>query len=168
MTVPTHSDLVQVAAKWLSNKYPVVVTEITTVTNEQPDAIGFQAWGKTALIECKASHLDFKSDAKKIFRMHPYLGMGSLRWYLCPTDVIQPSELPQGWGLLYFNGKRVSEIVKPVHFDARNFIAENMVLLSTIRRISVPEMKGISIKVYTTETKCRASLFVNTEKEPIK
>ena len=38
--------------------------------------------------------------------------VGNYRYFLCPEDVIQPEELPEGWGLLWIKGKRIKVIVE--------------------------------------------------------
>ena len=48
-------------------------------------------------------------DKKKTFRRVG--GVGHYRLFLCPTDLIKPLELPMGWGLLYFDGKKVDRVV---------------------------------------------------------
>jgi hypothetical protein len=89
---------------------------------EIPDAIGWLRSGVSLLIECKASRGDFLSDAVKPSRRSgksgvpgspaltvpkPELkptrkteGLGAYRFYLTPSGLLRPDELPEGWGLL--------------------------------------------------------------------
>lgn len=92
---------------------------------EIPDAIGWLRSGVSLLIECKASRGDFLSDASKPSRssrpgakaglrtdpgpgsLGPAFdpppktqGLGAYRFYLTPRGLVQPEELPKGWGLL--------------------------------------------------------------------
>jgi hypothetical protein len=146
MIFPSHANLVQAAAKWLKKPYqscsPVghpgcshVVTELVcSHTIEIPDVIGFHAHG-SLLVEAKTSRADFYKDQGKPFRMHMEIGMGRLRYYICPTGLLVASEMPPCWGLLYFDGKSVK-----VEKDAEAFIdyfwqGEQRILLSSIRRL---------------------------------
>lgn len=89
---------------------------------EIPDAIGWLRSGVSLLIECKASRGDFLSDAVKPSRRSgkadapgslaptapkPEIkpprkteGLGAYRFYLAPSGLLAPDELPEGWGLL--------------------------------------------------------------------
>lgn len=69
MTSRTHNRLVDVAAAWLRDRYPVVVTEIASSAGETPDALGIGC-GFSHLIECKASRADFLADQRKPWRQH--------------------------------------------------------------------------------------------------
>ena len=108
----THRGLVALAEKWLWKRCGVVFQErfrAVTPSGEQPDASGFRQ-GVSILIECKVSRNDFASDLRKPFRVKPETGLGDWRFYLCPTMLIAPEELPRGWGLLYANGNRVKAV----------------------------------------------------------
>ena len=152
----THSVLVERAEKWLKNQNCGVVFDdrfcAATPNGEQPDAIGFRSC-TSILIECKATRSDFLSDKRKRFRKDPDLGMGDWRFYMCPTDLIQVQELPDGWGLLYFNGKTVRKIfgVPPntQWFSRKPFTghqdSELALLYSALRRI---EIRGNFNQVY--------------------
>jgi len=115
VTSPTHAELVAIAERWLSNQgCKIVLREFSTQiqSGEIPDAIGFGR-GTSVLVECKTTRSDFLRDKRKPFRRAPEHGLGDWRYYLCPADVIQPSDLPQGWGLLWLQGNRVRAIVDP-------------------------------------------------------
>lgn len=150
----THADLVRLAARWLSKKYAVVVTEITSGESEEPDAIGFGC-RVTTLIECKVSRADFKADRDK-----PALRMGDYRYYLVPTGLVGPDELPAGWGLLYVGDlrRRPRIVIEAPAMEDKNWRGEQAVLVTCIRRLGFTEPKGVSIKFYTMQTKCRATL----------
>ena len=75
------------------------------------------------------------------------MGVGTYRFYLCPPGVIEPDDLPEGWGLLYVEKNRIRRVAGPTgnawsHGDNRRFIhtrnqeAEIAMLVSTLRRIS--------------------------------
>jgi hypothetical protein len=78
----------------------------TPLTKETPDVIGWYD-GLSFLIECKASRADFLADKNKSFRINPEEGMGDWRFYMCPEGLIQPEDLPDGWGLIWVKGNRV-------------------------------------------------------------
>src|ERR1700743_1391059 len=104
----THSELVQIAYRWVlkNGSCGVAFKELVTLgSNEIPDVIGFGAWEHSVLIECKVSRSDFLADKHKSFRKEPHLGMGNQRFYCCPTGLIKVEELPEGWGLIYVNEK---------------------------------------------------------------
>lgn len=65
----------------------------------------------TVVLEAKTSRSDFLADRKKPHRMQPDTGMGKWRYYICPTDLIKPNELPEKWGLIYVNGRGHCNIV---------------------------------------------------------
>lgn len=101
---PTHKILCDRAAHWLqsSKGCKVVLVERNTGRGgEEPDAIGWSACGYSYLVEVKVSRSDFLADKKKDHRRRPHTGMGKSRFYLCPKGMIQPEEMPEGWGLLW-------------------------------------------------------------------
>lgn len=92
--------------------FGVVAAElVTNGTNEQADVIGFRSTC-SAVIEAKASRTDFLADRKKPHRSAG--GLGVYRFYLCPPGgVIELEDLPNGWGLLYADGQRITEVRRP-------------------------------------------------------
>lgn len=106
----THDDLVDAAARWLrgTRKCSVVLAELTSSAPMTPDAIGWEGpgwWG--VLVEAKTSRSDFRADAKKPHRRMEG-SPGQERWYLTPPGLLDPGEVPSGWGLLETSGKRVT------------------------------------------------------------
>lgn len=105
---PTHSEGCAIAAKYLKTKCNcgIVFIEPNSWGNsESPDAIGFRILGVSILVEVKITRSDFLTDKKKPHRKAPTTGMGTYRFYACPEGVIKPSDLPPGWGLLYFTSR---------------------------------------------------------------
>lgn len=133
----THPELVAIAERWLRRRCGVVVTEYSTGDSEIPDALGFSSIARSTLIECKASRSDFLADQKK--RHRNGRGLGRYRYYLVPDDMIQKHEVPEGWGLLYTNGRRVRTIVgarlRPESQDK-----DYAVMYSLLRRM---ELRGL-------------------------
>lgn len=157
----SHTELVQAAAKWLQSRCPIVITEMSQ--GEIADAIGF-VHGHSILVECKTSMNDFKADLKKPSRRNPDCSVGSLKYYLTPWYLDITDQLDDCWGLLILKGARV-KMIKKAQVSPVNHAYEINLLVSAIRRIGNNCPQGISVKCYTYETKCRATLGV--EKLPI-
>lgn len=141
----THAELVEVGAKWLFNKgFKVVLKELSTMSLEIPDCLGFNS-GHSFLLEAKASRSDFLADKKKWFRHNNARGVGMRRAYICPKGLIKPEELPPKWGLIYVNEKRKPrEKVKSGTFEDRHLINEQLMLVSVVRRM----IDGFEYKKY--------------------
>lgn len=154
----THTELVKIAERWLLKTIGcgAVFTELVTAAPEIPDALGLRS-DYTILIECKTSRADFFADRKKMFRQFPEMGVGDYRFYLCDEGLIRSDELPNGWGLIYWDGKKVKRIVGPKGNIWSNFqefklekssIQEYRILYSAIRRI---HLRGDLYKIYEKE-----------------
>ncbi len=156
-----HQSLVESAARWLRRKCSVVITELAT-TGETPDAIGWHGTHST-LVECKCSRADFLADKAKWFRREQRQGVGTERYYLTLPGIVKLGELPPKWGLLEVTGSRVIEVLRAEHCEETNRRHEIGILLSTLRRIGKGAPVGTSIKCYTIETKCRATLGVGED-----
>ena len=155
----THSQLVIKARHWLwKHGYSVVITEMASGVSEEPDAIGF-CTNHTTLIECKVSRPDFLNDKKKS-HIRWKDGMGDKRYYFTPKGMIKIEELPEGWGLLEPHGQRIRVIKSSDYFANKNSHGEIGLLISALRRMKAISPKGISIKTYTQQTKCRATLSI--------
>ncbi|WP_312102171.1 adenylosuccinate synthase [Acinetobacter venetianus] len=72
---------------------------------ENPDVFGIRHGNGynagTVLLEAKTSRSDFLADKKKPHRIEPATGIGKWRYFICPTDLIIPDDLPELWGLIY-------------------------------------------------------------------
>lgn len=144
-----HYDMCLIAEKWLKSIGCGVVFrdgfKAFTCYGEQPDALGFRS-GVSILIEVKVSRADFLADAKKLFRSDPSKGMGDWRFYMCPEGIIKECDLPEGWGLLYVDGKgkvkRIfgvpgnSKIGSKSPFDGHKK-SENAMMYSALRRLVI-------------------------------
>lgn len=122
----THTQLVNIAALYMSKRLPVVLPEFFSFNTELPDVIGFKD-DFSVVYEIKVSRSDFLGDAKKSFRRRPEKGMGDRRYYVVPKGMVSPDELPSGWGLLYLypSGKirevKSSYLPDPKPFDANSW-----------------------------------------------
>lgn len=128
-----HDDLVKRAARWLrtSQRCSVVFAEFVTAIPVIPDAVGWRNGGyQCVLVEVKVSRSDFRRDRKK----NHWLAPGHVRWYFTPKGLLQPEELPDGWGLAEAHGKRVRKIVEPEVMES-NRQSEISMLVSAQRRV---------------------------------
>ena len=155
----THTELIESARKWLWRKCSIVITEMATGGGEEPDAIGWQGTLST-IVECKASRSDFLGDAKKHFRIFADAGMGKHRVYCAPKGMIKPHEIPSRWGLIEWSGKQMRIVVKPEAFPEHNHRKELELMISALRRTGTYAPSGVSVKVYSYQTQCRATLSV--------
>lgn len=96
------------------SKHKIVAIELVTMAAENCDVWGYDGF-HTTVIEVKVSHSDFLHDKEKPARnIDVEYQCGNFRWYLCPDGIIKPNELPEGWGLLYWDGKKINPVVPPV------------------------------------------------------
>lgn len=123
----THRELCLLGAKWLKKECRCTIAiHDPKGIRENPDTIGWRySWGGysnegSILIECKRTRADFKKDFTKPFRVEPELGIGNWRYYMCPTGLIKPEEIPDKWGLLYVCEKRrITAIKHPYKTDMK-------------------------------------------------
>lgn len=80
---------------------------------ENPDVFGVRhgSNGATFLLEAKMSRADFLKDKKKPHRIDPTTGIGQYRYFICPTGLIKPEELPEKWGLIYVTPKGICKVI---------------------------------------------------------
>jgi hypothetical protein len=132
--------LVQKAVSWLRRyRCGVVLSEQACVSGEMPDAIGWKRACHSVVVECKISRADFLADRAKPWRSKPEDALGCERFYLTPSSLLKPDELPPKWGLLECRNRRV-EIIKPAAKDSRGktgFRHEMNLLLASLRRVEV-------------------------------
>lgn len=149
-TESLHYQLCCIGAKYLKsrksaeawevpNKY--VAVELVTLTAENPDIWATNGY-HTTLVEVKTSHADFIADKKKWVRSEAAdiadKCLGNFRYYLCPTGVIKESELPDKWGLLEFDGKKIIK-VKKATYQKSSTDAELLVITSIMRRLGIKQ-----------------------------
>ena len=109
-----HESQNKQAAKWLKKQgFGVVATNIKALeSREIIDVIGFRT-SCSIVIESKVSRADFFADFKKPERKEGAAALGLYRAYICPVGLIKKEEVPKGWILLYSNGKKIVEEIKP-------------------------------------------------------
>lgn len=105
----THNDLIIAAERWVRRvaHCGVHVSETTSTSSESPDVIGWKGYGgKSILLEVKISRSDFFGDMEKKHRIGAD-GMGNWRYYMVPKNLVTVEEVPDGWGLLYYDGAKI-------------------------------------------------------------
>lgn len=121
----THRELCEIGSRFLkrpesANGHGCHFTVIEpTCYGENPDVFGVRhglhsASVGTFLLEAKTSRSDFLADRSKPHRINPEIGMGKYRYYICPTGLIKPEELPEKWGLIYVNDRGNCKVVAGV------------------------------------------------------
>lgn len=132
------------------------MTELVTATvsGEVPDAIGWRNGGRvTILVECKVTRSDFLADMRKPFRVTPAKGVGDWRFYLSPPGIIEPDDLPEGWGLLHVAGRKICAVkglpIGNCSWGETPFVGakeeETVMLVSALRRLNV---RGLLHHIY--------------------
>lgn len=120
-----HRTLCEIGAKFLrrpqsANGHGCHFTVIEAACyGENPDVFGVRhgrdGYGVgTFVLEAKTSRSDFLADRTKPHRINPETGMGKYRYYICPTDLIKPEELPEKWGLIYVSSKGICKVIAGV------------------------------------------------------
>lgn len=156
----THKEAVEIAYKWVLNNGSCgfAFKELVTIAGEIPDVIGFGGWDHSIMIEVKVTRSDFLADRKKVFRIHPHLGVGKHRAFCCPTGLIKKEELPEGWGLIYISEKGKAQAVHlpwrgPIETRhkgfQRNIDNERSLMYSALRRL---HLRGLIKEIYTQPT----------------
>lgn len=145
------------------HQYHYVAIEMNTWNMEQCDVWGYDGCD-TVVIEVKTSHSDFVADLKKECRKkeNEIYQCGKIRWYLCPEGVIKAEELPKGWGLLYWDGKRIYYVVAPEEFP-NTWYADMRMLYSIVLREKLPR-KIYNYRGTNTTIKPKAVLDVDEMK----
>ena len=146
----SHDDLVRKAVAWLRKpahyrladgtvwyrpSCGVVLPEYVSWSGEVPDAFGMTHGGYSCAIECKASRGDFLADKRKSHRAPGMPSIGQDRFYLAPPGVIEPGELPEGWGFLELRTVRIVRVVSPPGPNRnRDITSELGICYSLLRR----------------------------------
>ena len=143
-----HYQLCCEAAKWLKRRknaerwrtpWKYIAVELVCYAAENTDV--WATNGECSIvIEVKTSRADFLKDGKKWHRaetMKNYQS-GNFRYYLAPAGMIRTDELPEGWGLLEWDGKTITRVT-PSQYRTVNNHADLIILSSILRREGFPE-----------------------------
>ena len=153
-TQSLHYELCCKAAVWIRQRrnaepwkaaYTLSAVELICYGAENPDVYAFNG-AESAIIEVKTSHADFLADQKKASRTNPEYAMADFRYYLCPEGVINPDEVPDKWGLLYYKDGRIHKVRQAEQQDSCKIW--DMLLLSSIMR-----REGLLGKTYNYRNK---------------
>ena len=124
------------------NKWATV--ELACIGVEECDA--WATNGETStVIEVKVSVQDFRNDKKKYSRTEQAEKIGhqtgNYRYYLVPEEIANKvkDELPEHWGLLVWNGKKIERVVRAEFIDANH--KWDMFIFSSILRREVGSHK---------------------------
>jgi hypothetical protein len=128
----------------------LVATEVSSVhADEQPDVFAVGNDGQTYLIEVKVSRADFLNDRKKPHRSNETL-LGNWRWYCAPSGIIEPHEVPPGWGLIQIVNGKLQERLPATHCTNVDHEAEKAILISIMRNVwHGPRVRGIGLRAYS-------------------
>lgn len=136
----THEDLRKSAVRWLTvrRRCSVVLSEMVSAAREIPDAVGWHG-GQSYLVECKVSRSDFlRNEDKPCLRAGR--GIGTHRYFLCPTEIIRVDDLNgDGYGLLWVGDSGNVRIQKEANPREANYRDEVAMLVSALRRVRTRE-----------------------------
>lgn len=122
------------------NKY--VAVELVAAGAEDPDVWATNGY-QTTMIEVKTSHADFLADQKKWARSKAAeladKQMGNFRYYLCPEGVIKEEELPNNWGLLVWDGKKIRKVKQAMYVKSSTSM-ELLFITSILSRVAKPQI----------------------------
>ncbi|TET97711.1 MAG: adenylosuccinate synthase [Candidatus Stahlbacteria bacterium] len=76
--------------------------------------------------------------------------LGKYRYYVCPSGLLKPEEIPEGWGLYWVKNGRFYKKKASKSFK-RNLFAENNILVHALRRLGRHGPKGILFRIYQNE-----------------
>ena len=103
-----HRELKEKACQYLLNQnYRLARMEKNCGDYGVADAWGIEFQSLyTMIIEVKISRADFHSDKYKKYKIENHSPAEEV-YYLCPSGLIQPEEVGENVGLLWFNGNRL-------------------------------------------------------------
>lgn len=81
----------------------------------------------------------------KSYQQAPHLGQR--RYYVCEPGVIKESELPNGWGLIYFEKNKFRTVRKSDHWKP-DMRTERDLIANALRRHSSGDSTGIMVRTY--------------------
>ena len=133
-----HYELCKEGAKWLKKTpftgYKYITVELVCIAADNTDIWGTNGCEST-MIEVKTSRSDFLNDKKKFSRQPQNIihAIGNYRYYLCPKGIINIEDLPEGWGLLWYNDGKITSIKGATYIKTYNR-GELAILCSIMRR----------------------------------
>ena len=148
ITNSTHYNLCLLGAKWLrirkncerfEGRWKYVAVEVCVQACENPDIWAFNGWS-TIVVEVKTSRSDFLNDRKKVWYQpgHEHTLAGNYRYYLAPKGMLNSDDLPEGVGLLEWDGKEIVRTIRATRHEISNH-ADGIIMASILRREKFPE-----------------------------
>lgn len=142
-TLSLHYNLCLEGAKWLrrrknvehcEGRWKYVVVEMCVNGCENPDIWAFNGWS-TIVIEVKVSRADFLNDKKKYWQQqgHEECLAGNYRYYLTPKGLLKQEDLPDGVGLLEWDGIEIARKIAAKRHRVSNH-ADMIIIASLMRR----------------------------------
>lgn len=134
-----HKTLKKHALYYLKDKVTDVVANEVKFYNIKciADAVGINLKRKEIrIIEAKASKEDFVRDKKLFGEKTSYYGHAHYSYIICPKDIIQPHEIPNGYGLLWMDGETIEVMKKPLKNNGKLKTKYETTLKRTVRRLT--------------------------------
>lgn len=173
----THTELCHLTAKRFLKDIALIEYKCT-VMSEEPDVLVYDSYARTTLYEIKTSRDDYWKDWVKPHRIYQkksihrgleiidtlYYSIGESRYYVCPADLIQIDDLPEGWGLIWYKNnkfymKRMSEKFK------RNIGLESRLLINALKRVNEERLDNVIIKAYLNKPEKKDIIEEEDEEE---
>lgn len=142
-----HYQLCLEGAKWLRSRkntehwetpWKYVAVELNVYGTENADIWATNGWS-SIVVEVKTSRSDFRADFKKKYRTEEWQDQvpGNYRYFLVPKGLISSDELPEGHGLLEWDGKKITRSINATYRQVTNR-ADLIYLCSILRRENFP------------------------------
>lgn len=131
--------LIDSGSKWLKNhpksvpipSCDVVVTNLTNFTSmgEKPDVIGWCSWRSGGIVlDVVLSKEDLVIESSRWYRKVPSFGVGELRFFLCPENVLGAEDVLEDWGLLWCDGEGNIKAIKNARRQTAHSESEREIL----------------------------------------
>lgn len=135
-----HKNLKIHALFYLKDKVVDIVANEVKFKNIRcvADAVGINLKRKEIrIIEVKASREDFFRDKKLFEEDTTYFNHAHYAYILCPINLIMPSEVPRGYGLLWLDEEDNIQVVKkPIKNTGKLKTRFETTLKRSVRRLS--------------------------------
>lgn len=141
-----HYQLCLEGAKWLKKNaehwetpWKYIAVELVCYGTENADVWATNGWS-SIVVEVKTSRADFKADFKKRYRQEEWRDQvpGNYRYFLAPKGLISPDDLPEGHGLLEWDGEKITRTHSAEFREVTNR-ADLIYLCSILRREEFPK-----------------------------
>lgn len=136
----THQRLKTCALHYLKDKVVDIVANEVKFRNIRciADAVGLNLKRKEVrIIEVKASRADFLRDTKLFQEKTSYFHHAHYVYLMTPTGLIQPEEVPFGYGLLWVDENDVVTVAKkPIKNKEKLRTRFETILKRSVRRLS--------------------------------